>query len=133
MWSLRLYYYLILPSRRKSMSWSVAVYDKICFQLMQIDCLNRTSAGKYEYHGRCLIRSKSCLPFARTCVRIRFFLWVRNAHQFSILCCALYVVCVSWVLPGFKKMCLFAYSGVQHFVLSYVFTFRVVMSATNSV
>ena len=41
----------------------------------------------YEYHGRCLIRSRNCLPFASPWVHPRFFSGVRVAHLLSFLCC----------------------------------------------
>ena len=36
----------------------------------------------------------NCLPFASTCVSLRFFGQVRVAHLFSYLCCVVLCVCV---------------------------------------
>ena len=41
----------------------------------------------YEYHGRCLIRSRNCLPFTITWVHPWYFGEVHVARLFSFLCC----------------------------------------------
>ena len=42
-----------------------------------LDCI-------FEYHGGCLIRSGSCLPFANTWVHSRFFWWGLCCSYFSV-------------------------------------------------
>ena len=64
------------------------------FLFKGINNYERKRLNRGAKHGRCLVRGRSCLPFANIWVHARFYGGVRVAHLFSFLCCCFFALSV---------------------------------------